>query len=394
MKKLFCIITALALILALCACTSGGSKTEETPAPTEEPSQATAEVAEAGASPEPTETPSPTPSPVETPKPTATVVEAATPSPTAVPTPTITSAPQSSVTVQGEKASGDYSFVINAYTSALTYGWSGQECVSNGISSLVNTYYTYGNADVLGYCYTDVNGDGVSELLVGEGNLIISMYTQQNGATYKVFEGTERSSWHLEPDGLLVNNGSNSAYQSAYVLYNLSGSSLVYKGAIISDYSVNYNEPWFYASDNDWNVNNDQKVTNATAEKWINAYESNYVYPQYISFTTGSVISAASYYGPYYAAAADDYGYQTFIADRTGNYTFTVSGSGVDWEIYVLDSAFTDAERFIPQAYSCAARNGGTVYITQGQFVYIYCSANQWTGITAPSDSYITCVAK
>lgn len=174
-----------------------------------------------------------------------------------------------------------YQSVINSYYSALKNKLTREQCIQLGVSYLVPDY----SETTLGYCLQDVNGDRVNELLIGSGKQILAMYTLSGTAPVLVFEGTERSRYYLEPDGILVNVASNSAFQSGYQLFRLNGSKLVLKGAIISDYQADAKNPWYYAEDSDWNVANDQKVTTAKAESWIQAYESNYLALPYRSFS-------------------------------------------------------------------------------------------------------------
>lgn len=174
-----------------------------------------------------------------------------------------------------------YESVTDVYATALKEGWSREQCLNSGVNFLVPSY----SLTTLGYCLRDVNGDGTDELLIGNGTLIIAMYTIYNGKPALVFDGYERSSYYLEPDGVIVNRCSNSAFQSGYRLCRLVGKSLILSGAIISDFNANQSAPWYYAEDDDWNVGNDQKVTTAKAEAWVKAYEDNYVALPYIQFS-------------------------------------------------------------------------------------------------------------
>ena len=79
------------------------------------------------------------------------------------------------------------------------------------------------------------------------------------------------------------------------------------------------------------------------------------------------------------------YGYVHFKAEKTGLYNFElINSEGIDWEVYALSEEFPDAERYIPQVYEPVLVGAGAVEIQEGQFIYLYSSANSWTMIETP----------
>ena len=110
------------------------------------------------------------------------------------------------------------------------------------------------------------------------------MYTQKDGAAELVFSGTERQYYFLEPDNLIVHYGSGGAGFHGYYLRNFKNAELSLKGAIIFDGYTNAEEPWFYSYTEEFDPAKSDKVSNATAEKWIAAYEGNAVYLPYQPF--------------------------------------------------------------------------------------------------------------
>ena len=61
-------------------------------------------------------------------------------------------------------------------------------------------------------------------------------------------------------------------------------------------------------------------------------------------------------------------------------YTFTSENSdSVEWAVYILDEAFDDSFRYIKQVTDPVLTGDGTIFIEQGQYVYVYCSANEFT---------------
>ncbi len=90
-----------------------------------------------------------------------------------------------------------------------------------------------------------------------------------------------------------------------------------------------------------------------------------------------STVSAAELYS--------GYGFCHQHCIESGYYRFTAENSqGVTWQVFLLDEEFTDAERYIPQAYEKALEGSGVVHINAGKWIYVYCSCNEWTGARAP----------
>lgn len=82
----------------------------------------------------------------------------------------------------------------------------------------------------------------------------------------------------------------------------------------------------------------------------------------------------------------DSAGYVSFVCETTGEYQFKELIKGVTteneiWKVYVIDEEFEDALRFIGQAYTENLVGNGSLTITEGQYVYIHCEQNSFTGI-------------
>ena len=92
-------------------------------------------------------------------------------------------------------------------------------------------------------------------------------------------------------------------------------------------------------------------------------------------------------------AAKDCFGEAGYIqlfkdgADKAAELTFTAENSeAVEWSIYVFDEAFSDGFRYISQAAEPVLVGDGTISVEAGQFVYIYCSINEFTA-DAPNEN-------
>ena len=67
-------------------------------------------------------------------------------------------------------------------------------------------------------------------------------------------------------------------------------------------------------------------------------------------------------------------------AKEPAEYTFTSENSdAVEWWVYILDQAFDEGFRYIKQVAEPALVGDGTIFIDEGQYVYVYCSANEFT---------------
>lgn len=74
-------------------------------------------------------------------------------------------------------------------------------------------------------------------------------------------------------------------------------------------------------------------------------------------------------------------------AEKSSEYTFAAENSEtVEWSVYVLDQAFDEGFRYIKQVAEPALVGDGTIFVDEGQCVYVYCSANEFT--TGVADEY------
>ena len=67
-------------------------------------------------------------------------------------------------------------------------------------------------------------------------------------------------------------------------------------------------------------------------------------------------------------------------AEESAEYTFTAENSEtVQWWVYVLEEAFEEGFRYIKQVAEPVLTGDGKISVEAGQFVYVYCSANEFT---------------
>ena len=98
--------------------------------------------------------------------------------------------------------------------------------------------------------------------------------------------------------------------------------------------------------------------------------------------------------------AKDCYGNAGYIeliagAEKSAAYTFTAENSEeVAWSVYVLDGAFEDGYRYIAQFTEPVLVDDGTISVDAGQYVYIYCSVNEFTTDTANENAKLNITVK
>ena len=90
-------------------------------------------------------------------------------------------------------------------------------------------------------------------------------------------------------------------------------------------------------------------------------------------------------------------GYIEFIAggEEAVELTFTAENSeAVEWSVYVFDEAFADGFRYISQAAEPVLVGDGTVSVKAGQFVYVYCSVNEFTADSPDENAKLNVTVK
>ncbi len=113
-------------------------------------------------------------------------------------------------------------------------------------------YYGKANSDILGYCYLDMNGDGMDELLFGEdgegewNGVIYGIYTIRDVKVHCIEYGGERHRFYYCGNGVIENQGSAAAWYSYHKFYNYSDGEFELIEAVIYDGERSFDEPFFY----------------------------------------------------------------------------------------------------------------------------------------------------
>ena len=82
-------------------------------------------------------------------------------------------------------------------------------------------------------------------------------------------------------------------------------------------------------------------------------------------------------------------------ASESAVYTFTAENSeAVEWWVYVVDEAFDEGFRYIKQIAEPALVGDGAISVEAGQYVYVYCSAKEFTTGVADENAKLKITAK
>lgn len=181
-----------------------------------------------------------------------------------------------------------YAGILDAYYTAVTQQVDVEDLPSYINPELYSRIY-YGS---IGFCYYDINSDGVQELLItgGEGptSVFFNIYTVDNGQCITVFQGWDRNWLMLLSDGTVVNHRSGAAWWSSNVFSRLEGSSLVpFYSLIVDGDEVDAGGPFFVSDGSDLTSDPStwQPISEQEYEQISAAYEAQTVTLDYTPIT-------------------------------------------------------------------------------------------------------------
>ena len=219
MKKSCTFIAAILSLCMLCACGAGQPAAADTPAPTQAP---------------------------------VSTSEPETPAPEA--SPEVTAAPEVTPAASEVDYGAAYSSVLTAYRDALAANAGEGYLIGAGLSILC-IYAGEDKPACVGYCFADLDGDGMNELLIGQisgdeftDKVIFDAYTLVDGAPVQLFQSRERARYYLCGDNTVALEGSSGADSADSELYAISGGALTAISGTPD--SANYIRPEFTAFSN------------------------------------------------------------------------------------------------------------------------------------------------
>ena len=200
-----------------------------------------------------------------------------------------TSAGAAPAVQSADSAPGAYAGILDAYYTAIT-----QQPEFSALPAGVNVdHYPFICQNSLGFCYYDVNSDGVQELLIGpvgpdySSAWIFDAYTVADGQCITLFQGYERNYLVLLSDGTLVNRSSSGASVNSDVFSHLEGGALVPFYSLIVNSTVNVDNPYFVSNGGDMNSDPAtwQSISQQEYEQISAAYEAQSVTLDYTPIT-------------------------------------------------------------------------------------------------------------
>ena len=200
-----------------------------------------------------------------------------------------TSAGAAPAVQSADSAPGAYAGILDAYYTAIT-----QQPEFSALPAGVNVdLYPFICQNSLGFCYYDVNSDGVQELLIGpvgpdySSAWIFDAYTVADGQCITLFQGYERNYLVLLSDGTLVNRSSSGASVNSDVFSHLEGGALVPFYSLIVNSTVNVDNPYFVSNGGDMNSDPAtwQSISQQEYEQISAAYDAQTVTLDYTPIT-------------------------------------------------------------------------------------------------------------
>lgn len=125
---------------------------------------------------------------------------------------------------------------VSAYDALVAFvakGFADQWQRTSPDDMELSPIYQY-RTPTMGYARADINGDGIVELLLGDdfsadGYAVYDLFTfdPEQGTVRHLFSGGERDRLTILDDGILCEEGSNSAFDSFRTCYRIEGGKLV-----------------------------------------------------------------------------------------------------------------------------------------------------------------------
>ena len=161
------------------------------------------------------------------------------------------SAVTSPATIRVDNFVSAYGTVISNYYRAYTSGsLSADYAWNNNISEMI------AYSQNAGYALLDLNSDGTPELIIAgigtdsfSNGMIYDLYTLVNGQPVQLACSQPRSRYYLRADGSVLNEGSNGAGNSIFVVNRVYGSYLVPVESVMTWFMGEENDGYYHQTD-------------------------------------------------------------------------------------------------------------------------------------------------
>ncbi len=190
-----------------------------------------------------------------------------------------------------------YKEILDKYYVAMSEKWDAESVTASSINYMC--VYA-GEGDYLadtGYYITDIDGNGISELIIGftsdnpdVKNMVFEVYTLVDGSPESILTGWERNRYYLRSDNKFANESSSGAAYSDWYVLQIAQDGMtidVVEGLRTDlpdadDYSV---MKWYTTTDMDYDWTNDTEVSEDEARQIIQQYLDMYVSIPFIPFS-------------------------------------------------------------------------------------------------------------
>ena len=147
-----------------------------------------------------------------------------------------------------------YKEILDKYYLAVSEHWKRQMLLDEGLCYLCSYY---DGLSQIGYCFMDIDGNGVEELLIGETGtdgykgMFFDLYAIIDNRAVQIAVSGERDRYYLCTGYKIANEGSGGAELSSNTYYEFDGErgmlSLI--EAVTYDGDYDENNPWFYSAE-------------------------------------------------------------------------------------------------------------------------------------------------
>ena len=143
-----------------------------------------------------------------------------------------------------EQAIAPHEAMLTVYRIALAEGWTGEQCIENGISARFgDTEYAKENA---AYALMDLDGNGIEELIIGHGMshyfYVWDLFTFEDDQPVQLHTDLQdHTNCHLYKNGI-IGHEYTSKTEGAYCFYKLEGTTLVATDILTCTEDVWYDE--------------------------------------------------------------------------------------------------------------------------------------------------------
>lgn len=135
-----------------------------------------------------------------------------------------------------------YGPTLDLYRQAIRETWDRIKLESRNLTYMVGFQ---NSAEVLGFALMDLDGNQTPELVVSDGTVIYELYTISDGEVLQLLSGSERNSYQLTADNVIVNHAANGAASTIYSFFRLSGKQLVIDRRVFFEAAKDEANPWF-----------------------------------------------------------------------------------------------------------------------------------------------------